>query len=144
MTSNSKNLASNKQLGTFFSINIQPQHTALCSDLGFSGLGFLVSFLGNLRHLISRFIVKWPYHNYRGAYVETSHQYFDLDCNEMIHQYFHFLKSQKYGSMTQLLSHTFAHLTGSSFRLKAKLLPIKNILGDKYNWVNSVKKWPSF
>ena len=47
-------------------------------------------------------------------------------------------------SMTQLLSHTFAHLTGSSFRLKAKLLPIKNILGVKYNWVNSVKKWPSF
>ena len=36
-------------------------------------------------------------------------------------------------SMTQLLSHTFAHLTGSSFRLKAKLLPIKNILGVKYN-----------
>ena len=47
-------------------------------------------------------------------------------------------------SMTQLLSHTFAHLTGSSFRLKAKLLSIKNILGVKYNWVNSVKKWPSF
>ena len=47
-------------------------------------------------------------------------------------------------SMTQLLSHTFAHLTGSSSRLKAKLLPIKNILGVKYNWVNSVKKWPSF
>ena len=47
-------------------------------------------------------------------------------------------------SMTQLLSHTFAHLTGSSFRLKAKLLPIKNILGVKYNWVNSVKKWPSY
>ena len=47
-------------------------------------------------------------------------------------------------SMTQLLSHTFAHLTGSSFRLKAKLLPIKNILGVKYNWVNSVKKWLSF
>ena len=38
-----------------------------------------------------------------------------------------------YISMTQLLSHTFAHLTGSSFRLKAKLLPIKNILGVKYN-----------
>ena len=36
-------------------------------------------------------------------------------------------------SMTQLLSHTFAHHTGSSFRLKAKLLPIKNILGVKYN-----------
>ena len=35
-------------------------------------------------------------------------------------------------SMTQLLSHTLAHLTGSSFRLKAKLLPIKNILGVKY------------
>ena len=49
-----------------------------------------------------------------------------------------------YLSMTQLLSHTFAHLTGSSFRLKTKLLPIKNILGVKYNWVNSVKKWPSF
>ena len=44
-------------------------------------------------------------------------------------------------SMTQLLSHTFPHLTGSSFRLKAKLLPIKNILGVKYNLVNSVKKW---
>ena len=36
-------------------------------------------------------------------------------------------------SMTQLLLHTFAHLTGFSFRLKAKLLPIKNILGVKYN-----------
>ena len=30
--------------------------------------------------------------------------------------------------MTQLSLHTFAHLTGSSFRLKAKLLPNKNIL----------------
>ena len=49
-----------------------------------------------------------------------------------------------YVSMTQLSSHTFAHLTGSSFRLKAKLLPNKKILGLKYNWVNSVKKWPSF
>ena len=47
-------------------------------------------------------------------------------------------------SMTQLSSHTFAHLTGSSFRLKAKLLPNKKILGLKYTWVNSVKKWPSF
>ena len=28
-------------------------------------------------------------------------------------------------SMTQLLSHTFAHLTEPSFRLKAKLLPNK-------------------
>ena len=50
----------------------------------------------------------------------------------------------KYGtanlSMTQLLWHTFAHLTGSSFRLKAKLLPIKNIFGVKYNRVNSVRK----
>ena len=36
-------------------------------------------------------------------------------------------------SMTKLVLHTFAHLTGSSFRLKAKLLPIKNILGVKYN-----------
>ena len=32
-------------------------------------------------------------------------------------------------SMTQLSSHTFAHLTGSSFRLKAKLLPNKIKLG---------------
>ena len=38
-----------------------------------------------------------------------------------------------YISMTQLLSHTYAHLTGSSFRVKAKLLPNKNILGVKYN-----------
>ena len=29
-------------------------------------------------------------------------------------------------SMTQLLPHTFAHLTGPSFRLKVKLLPNKN------------------
>ena len=36
-------------------------------------------------------------------------------------------------SMTQLSPHTFAHLTGSSLKLKAKLLPIKNILGVKYN-----------
>ena len=35
-------------------------------------------------------------------------------------------------SMTQLSLHTFAHLTGSSFRLKAKLLPNKKILGLKY------------
>ena len=41
--------------------------------------------------------------------------------------------NNRYSSMTQLLSHTFAHLTGSSFRLKAKLLPIKNTLGVKYN-----------
>ena len=54
------------------------------------------------------------------------------------------LMVDKLVSMTQLLSHTFAHLTGSSFRLKGKLLPIKNILGVKYSWVNSVKKWPSF
>ena len=47
-------------------------------------------------------------------------------------------------SMTQLPSHTFAHLTGSSFRLNAKLLPNKKNLGLKYTWVNSVKKWPSF
>ena len=32
-------------------------------------------------------------------------------------------------SMTQLLSHTFAHPTGPSFRLKAKLLPNKIFLG---------------
>ena len=32
-------------------------------------------------------------------------------------------------SMTQLLLHTFAHLTGPSFRLKAKLLPNKIFLG---------------
>ena len=32
-------------------------------------------------------------------------------------------------SMTQLLLHTFAHLTGPSFRLKAKLLPIRIFLG---------------
>ena len=44
-----------------------------------------------------------------------------------------FVSCQMNFSMTQLLSHTFAHLTGSSFRLKAKLLPIKNILGVKYN-----------
>ena len=36
-------------------------------------------------------------------------------------------------SMTQLLSHTFAHLTGSSFRLKAKPLPNKKFLGLRYN-----------
>ena len=30
--------------------------------------------------------------------------------------------------MTQLSSHTLAHLTGSSFRLKAKLMPIKKKL----------------
>ena len=34
-------------------------------------------------------------------------------------------------SMTQLLSHTFAHLTGPFFRLKAKLLPSKKNLGLK-------------
>ena len=32
-------------------------------------------------------------------------------------------------SMTQLLLHTFAHLTGPSFRVKAKLLPNKFFLG---------------
>ena len=32
-------------------------------------------------------------------------------------------------SMTQLLSHTFAHLTGPSFRFKVKLLPNKKFLG---------------
>ena len=32
-------------------------------------------------------------------------------------------------SMTQLLFHTFAHLTGPSFRVKAKLLPNKSFLG---------------
>ena len=32
-------------------------------------------------------------------------------------------------SMTQLLLHTFAHLTGPSFKLNAKLLPNKIFLG---------------
>ena len=32
-------------------------------------------------------------------------------------------------SMTQLLLHTFAHLTGPSFRVKAKLLPNNFFLG---------------
>ena len=32
-------------------------------------------------------------------------------------------------SMTQLLLHTFSHLTGPSFRVKAKLLPNKFFLG---------------
>ena len=34
-----------------------------------------------------------------------------------------------YFSMTQLLLHTFAHLTGPSFKVKAKLLPNKIFLG---------------
>ena len=34
-----------------------------------------------------------------------------------------------YNSKTQLLSHTFAHLTGPSFSLKAILLPNKIVLG---------------
>ena len=63
----------------------------------------------------------------------------------ILHHYLvEFVMYSKGLSMNQLLSHTFAHLTGPSFRLKAKLLPIKNILGVEYNWVNSVKKWPSF
>ena len=32
-------------------------------------------------------------------------------------------------SMTQLLLHTFAHLTGPSFRVKAKVLPNNFFLG---------------
>ena len=39
------------------------------------------------------------------------------------------LHKLNHNSMTQLLSHTFTHLTGPSFRLKAKLLPNKNLLG---------------
>ena len=35
----------------------------------------------------------------------------------------------KLASMTQLLLHTFAHLTEPSFRVKAKLLPNKFFLG---------------
>ena len=35
------------------------------------------------------------------------------------------MNTMHYASMTQLLSHTFAHLTGPSFRLKAKRLPNK-------------------
>ena len=34
-----------------------------------------------------------------------------------------YIEYYTYFSMTQLFSHTFAHLTGPSFRLKAKLLP---------------------
>ena len=37
--------------------------------------------------------------------------------------------ASEYVSMTQLLSHTFTHLTEPSFRLKAKLLPNKKFLG---------------
>ena len=44
----------------------------------------------------------------------------------------------RYISMTQLLLHTFAHLTGLFFRLRPNYCPIKN------TWVNPVKKWPSF
>ena len=44
--------------------------------------------------------------------------------------------------LERFFSMTLAHLTvtGSSFRLKAKLLPNKKKLGPKYTWVNSVKK----
>ena len=53
--------------------------------------------------------------------------------NTYVLLFFVIIDIERGGSMTQLLSHTFAHLTGSSFRLKAKLLPIKKILGVKYN-----------
>ena len=36
---------------------------------------------------------------------------------------------ERFISMTQLLLHTFAHLTGPSFRVKAKLLPNEFFLG---------------
>ena len=39
-----------------------------------------------------------------------------------------FLEMVMYFSMTQLLLHTFAHLTGPSFRAKAKLLPNNFVL----------------
>ena len=42
-------------------------------------------------------------------------------------------------SMTQLLSHTFAHLIGPSFRLKAKLLPNKKYLGLTYTCIKVVE-----
>ena len=40
-----------------------------------------------------------------------------------------FVNTSKNSSMTQLLLHTFAYLTGPSFRVKAKLLPNKIFLG---------------
>ena len=66
--------------------------------------------LHNLWHFFSN---KWAKDNYAAFLL--------LFC--VLHRYI----SIKYLSMTQLSSHTFAHLTGSSFRLKAKLLPNKNV-----------------
>ena len=42
-------------------------------------------------------------------------------------------------SMTQLLLHTFTHLTGSSFMLKAKLLPNKTFLGLMQTCIKGVE-----
>ena len=44
-----------------------------------------------------------------------------------IHSVFSILVSHTVSSMTQLLSHTFAHLTGSSFMLKANNQPYKKL-----------------
>ena len=44
-----------------------------------------------------------------------------------------------YSSMTQLLSHTIAHFTGSSFMLKANNQPYKKVLALVFSWVNVVK-----
>ena len=44
-----------------------------------------------------------------------------------------------YSSMTQLLSHTIAHFTGSSFMLKANNQPYKIFFDLSFSWVNVVK-----
>ena len=68
------------------------------------------------------------YHNYQGAYVETSHQYFDLDCTEMIHQYFQFLKSQKYGVTEHSLMGLRGGLSGILGSAKGTEIGIDSIL----------------
>ena len=74
-------------------------------------------------HMSMGFIKPWGISDYQNCYFFSSMTKIDAVLMFMTENI----------SMTQLSSHTFAHLTGSSFKLKFKLLPIKNILGVKYN-----------
>ena len=62
-------------------------------------------------------------------WIATCHLRFTDLPTVLLYVYLSTCVTNKYFSMTQLLLHTFAHLTGPSFRVKAKLVPNKKILG---------------
>ena len=70
----------------------------------------------------------------RGTYLENPFAFPDIKLfgktrSVLLLCHIWFVTFQRYISMTQLLLHTFPHLTGPSFRVKAKLLLNKFFFG---------------